>query len=145
MPKFSFEATGDVPPERFIRALTDFSPARVEVWPNVDAGYLKVHESGDDWADVTEGSGFAGGVWERNRYDWSQPGTVRIDVTDSNTWAPGSSWLYEVSPAGQGSRVRVTVDRRPLTVKGRLIGWLLVVAGRPRFRSDLRKVMTRIH
>ncbi len=144
MPRFDFEVTTGVPPDRFVRALTDFSPARAEIWPNVDARYLTVHGQGDGWADVTEGSGFAGGVWERNRYDWSRPGVVRIDVTDSNAFAPGSSWLYEVSPAGTGSRIRVTVDRRPRTVKGRLIGVLLALFGRPVFRSDLRKVLARV-
>ncbi len=31
-------------------------------------GYLKVHEKGSTYADVTEGSR---GIWERLHYDWS--------------------------------------------------------------------------
>ena len=90
MPRIEFDVTSGVSPDRFIAALTDFSPKRAEIWPNIDAEHLKVHEVGGDWADVTEGSSLAGGVWERNRYDWSTPGTVRVETTESNTWRPGS-------------------------------------------------------
>jgi Polyketide cyclase / dehydrase and lipid transport len=141
MARIDFEVATQVPAQRFIAALTDFSPARAEVWPNIDAEHLTVHEVGDDWAEVTEGSSFAGGVWERNRYDWSQPGTVRVQTLESNTWRPGSSWRYRVEPAGTGSRIQVTVDRRPLTPKGRLVAALLVVLGRRVLRRDLERVL----
>jgi hypothetical protein len=144
MPRIGFEVTSGVPPRRFIEALTDFSPARADLWPNVDAQHLRVHEVGDDWAEVTEGSSFAGGVWERNRYDWSEPGTVRVRTVESNTWAPGSSWLYRVEPAGAGSRVRVTVDRRPRTLRGRVVGVLLALFGRRVLRADLRRVLAKL-
>ena len=44
-----------VSPERVIRALTDFSPRRFELWPNVERQYFKVESSGDASAEVTEG------------------------------------------------------------------------------------------
>jgi hypothetical protein len=141
MPRIAFDLTSAVPPDRFISALTDFSPARADVWPNVDAEHFKVHEVGADWADVTEGSSFAGGVWERNRYDWSAPGTVRIETTESNTWRPGSFWLYEVEPAGAGSHITVTADRRPANLRGRVVAGLLVVAGRRALRGATEKVL----
>lgn len=136
--------SGSVPPERFIAALTDFSPTRAEVWPNIDAEHLKVHEVGDTWADVTEGSSLAGGVWERNRYDWSTPGTVKVETTESNTWQPGSSWLYRVTPEGGGSRIHVTVVRNPKSVKGRLIAALLTVGGPRPLRTATEKVVKRL-
>ena len=68
-------------PERVIAALTDFSPRRFELWPNVDRSYFKLGPVGEQSAEVTEGSPVFGGVWERGRYDWSRPGTVRIDDT----------------------------------------------------------------
>jgi hypothetical protein len=144
MAQIHFEVTSDVEPERFTGALTDFSPSRAEIWPNVDGEHLKVHEVGDTWADVTEGSSFAGGVWERNRYDWSTPGTVRVETIESNTWAPGSSWLYQVEPVGAGSRIRVTIDRRPQSLKGRLIVVLLVLFGRRVMRADLERVLAKL-
>jgi hypothetical protein len=144
MPKIEFDVTSGVAPERFIGALTDFSPKRAEIWPNIDEQHLKVHEVGDDWADVTEGSSLAGGVWERNRYDWSTPGTVRVETTESNTWRPGSSWLYKVEPKGAGSRIHVTVDRRPATLRGRLVAVLLVLAGRTALRRATEQVLRKL-
>jgi hypothetical protein len=144
MPRIEFDLTSDVAPDRFIGALTDFSPARADVWPNVDAQHLKVHEVGTDWADVTEGSSFAGGVWERNRYDWSTPGTVRIETTESNTWRPGSFWLYQVEPSGTGSHIQVTVDRRPATLRGRFVAVLLVLAGRRALRGATQQVLRKL-
>jgi len=144
MPRIEFDLTTAVAPDRFIAALTDFSPARADVWPNIDAEHLKVHEVGPDWADVTEGSSLAGGVWERNRYDWSTPGTVRVETTESNTWRPGSSWLYRVEPSGAGSHIHVTVDRRPATLRGRLVAVLLVIAGRRALRSATEQVLRKL-
>jgi hypothetical protein len=144
MPRIEFDLTTGVSPDRFVAALTDFSASRADVWPNVDAEHLKVHDVGPDWADVTEGSSFAGGVWERNRYDWSTPGTVRIETTESNTWQPGSSWLYRVEPAGTGSHIHVTVERRPATVRGRLVAALLVIAGRSALRRATQQVLRRL-
>ena len=144
MPKIEFDVTSSVAPDRFIGALTDFSPKRAEIWPNIDEQHLKVHEVGDDWADVTEGSSLAGGVWERNRYDWSTPGTVRVETTESNTWRPGSSWLYKVEPKDSGSHIRVTVDRRPATLRGRLVAVLLVLAGRTALRRATEQVLRKL-
>jgi hypothetical protein len=133
--------SGSVPPERFIAALTDFSPKRAELWPNIDEQHLKVHEVGDTSADVTEGSSLAGGVWERNRYDWSTPGTVRVETIESNTWKPGSSWTYVVTPDGAGSAVHVTVVRNPASVKGRLIAGLLTIGGPKPLKTATGKVL----
>ena len=61
-------------PNRVLQVLTDFGPARTEVWPTVSAGTFTVHDQGEGWADVTEGNR---GAWERLRYDWdTAAGTV---------------------------------------------------------------------
>ena len=62
-------------PAQFVAGLTDFGPGRKELFPNSADGYLKVHDQGDNWADVTEGSN---GIWERLRYDWSNPGRITL-------------------------------------------------------------------
>jgi hypothetical protein len=133
-----------VPPERFIDALTDFSERRSEVWGNSDAAYLMVHERGETWADVTEGSGVAGGVWQRMRYDWSRPGMVRLDVSDGNAFGRGSFWEYQVTPARGGSDIALAVHRKPVTWKGRLLDVLLLVAGRRVFGQDLRRSVSKV-
>src|SRR5690349_16755221 len=60
-------------PQQFVAAITDFGPGRSKIFPNSADSYLKVHSQGPHEADVTEGSK---GVWERLRYDWSEPGRV---------------------------------------------------------------------
>ena len=85
-----------VTPQEVIGALTDFSERRLELWPNIDRKYYKVHQVSNSSADVTEGSRGLGGIWERTHYDWSEPGKVRIRVEDSNAFRPGSYWIYAV-------------------------------------------------
>src|SRR5215813_1437373 len=57
-------------PEQYVAGLTDFGPGRSKLFGNSADEYLKVHNRGPSQADVTEGSG---GIWERLRYDWSDP------------------------------------------------------------------------
>lgn len=132
-------------PERVLDALTDFSPRRLELWPNIDRKYYKVGARGEQSAEVTEGSPLFGGVWEQARYDWSRPGVVRIDVQDSNAFQPGSFWVYEVTPGAHGgSHVRMEFDRRPRNFKGRFVGALLSLFGKQIFGKSLRDTLQRI-
>jgi hypothetical protein len=131
-----------VTPDTIIGALTDFSDKRVEVWPNIDRKYYKVHDIGPTSAEVTEGSR---GVWERTRYDWSKPGTVRIEVQDSNAFRPGSWWLYTVQPQpGGGSHVHLEFQRTPRNAKGLLLGGLLAVFGNRIFGKFLEETLRRL-
>jgi hypothetical protein len=92
---------------------TDFSAQRARVWLNVTEKRLEVHARGDTNADVTEGgTGIARFFWERCRYDWSQPGTVKATVIDSNVLEPGSTWELRVAPQAGGSTVEMTLERR---------------------------------
>ena len=90
---------------------TDFGPDRASLWPNVDDAHFKVHDTGPDWAEVTEGNAMG---WERERYAWdAAAGTVAIDTVDSNLWGPGSGWRYALTPAAGGTDVQVTLTRVP--------------------------------
>jgi hypothetical protein len=132
-------------PERVIAALTDFSPRRFELWPNVEPTYFKVENVGDISAEVTEGSKVFGGVWERGVYDWSRPGTVRIDVKDSNAFKPGSFWIYEVTPRPNGgSHVHMEFDRRPRNLKGYLVAGVLSLFGKKIFGDSMRETFRRV-
>jgi hypothetical protein len=134
-----------VSPERVIQAITDFSPKRFDLWPNVERKYFKVESTGDTSAEVTEGSGPFGGVWERARYDWSRPGTVRIDVKDSNAFQPGSFWIYEVTPKpGGGSHVRMEFDRRPRNFRGIVASTALDLFGAKFFSKQLGETLRRL-
>ena len=115
-------------PEQFIAGLTDFGPGRSELFPRSADDYLKVHDQGPDWADVTEGSG---GVWERLRYDWSDPNRVVLTTTDSNTWGGNSGFTYTFPRQPDGTiAVDVVVVREGKNLKGRLLGIVLGLFGK---------------
>lgn len=136
-------AHGEFPPERFVEALTDFGPERTEVWGNNSASLFTVHEVGDTWAEVTEGSAGAG-IWQRYRYDWSEPGLVRLEVLDSNAFGKGSFWEYRIAPAEGGTRVDLTIRRVPTTAKGKLFDPLLRLVGNLYFGRDLRRTIRKL-
>ena len=142
MAHVSVDMDSPLSPEVIIGALTDFSDRRLELWPNIDRKHYTVHRLSETSADVTEGSH---GIWERATYDWSRPGTVRLEVTDSSAFRPGSSWLYSVEPRPQGgSHVHLEVERRPRNAKGLLLTALMSVAGRPAFRHFLGDTLRRL-
>ena len=132
-------------PSAVLAALTDFGPRRAKVWPNIDEQHFKVHNQGYGWAEVTEGSSVAGGVWEREKYTWdASNGAVSVETLDSNTWGPGSRWDYKITPAaGGGSDIDVTVKRSGKGLKGRLIELGLLAAGTGMLRSQMEQAMER--
>lgn len=134
-----------LPADRIRAALIDFSAHRAELFPNVDPEYVKVTALGPTAAEVTEGSHVLGGIWERNRYDWSEPDMVRAETVDSNTWAEGSTWLYRFrEQPGEGTAVELEVTRIARNWRGRLVVLALRLAGRRRFAAELRTTLRRI-
>jgi hypothetical protein len=118
-----FHLDSSLAPEAALRVLTDFSPVRAEAWPSIDADHLTVHAQGDTWAEVTEGTAAA---WERARYDWDvERGRVDITTLDSKVFGPGGGWVFQVSPAGDGSRIDVELTRRPRSLQRKLLAALL--------------------
>jgi polyketide cyclase/dehydrase/lipid transport protein len=143
VPTVRFQVVSDLPPERILGALTDFSDRRPAVWPNIDQAHFRVHGQGPGWADVTEGNVLAS---ERNRYQWNAAtGEVTVTTVESDTWAPGSQWRYRLQPtATGGTRVDVTVIRIGRGPRGAVIGAFITVVGRRILRSDMEKVLARI-
>jgi hypothetical protein len=143
MPTVRFQLVTDLPPERILAALTDFSDRRPAVWPNIDHAHFRVHGQGPGWADVTEGNVLA---WERNSYQWNgAAGEVTVTAVESDTWAPGSQWRYRLQPtASGGTQVDVTVVRTGRGPRGLVIGALITWFGRRILRSDMKKVLARI-
>lgn len=145
MARIHYEIDGPVAPERFIAALTDFSDRRPQLWPGLDAKFFKVHAVGDTWAEVTEGTDVLGGVWARERYDWSQPGLVRLTLVESADFRTGTVTEYRVSP-GPSSGCHVTVDFRRIarSRRGRLVGVVVQLTGARRFGGELRVALDRL-
>jgi hypothetical protein len=142
--KLHYEADGDVSPEAFVAALTDFSERRPELWPNLSASLYRVHTTGPTWAEVTEGTDVLGGVWARERYDWSTPGTVTLRLLEAPAFVPGTTITYRVTARNGGCHVAVDFQRIARTAKGRLVGAILQVTGARRFRADLRETLARL-
>jgi hypothetical protein len=114
-------------PEQFIAGLTDFGPGRSKLFGNSADDYLKVHHLGPKEADVTEGSN---GIWERLRYDWSDPSRVVMTTTDSNLWggASGHTYTFTRRPDGKTDLDAVVV-RDGKNIKGHLLGFVLGIFG----------------
>jgi len=98
-----------LPPERVLAAACDFTDRREEIFPAVSVKRMEVHALGETSADVTEGTSVGlGANWERCDYDWSEPGSVKAPVKDSNVYEPaGSSWELTATPREGGSRVEM--------------------------------------
>jgi hypothetical protein len=144
MAKIHFHVETQLAPAEVLRVLTDFGEHRADVWPNIDAAHFQLHELGPDRADVTEGSSIAGGVWERERYEWdAAAGRVSIVTTDSNTWGPGSRWDSLRARSGGGTDVDVHVVRNGKGAKGRLVELVVALVGPRRLRGDLERVLAR--
>ena len=90
--------------EEVLSAAHDFSPRRAELWRDVYEEHLTVHDNSETWAEVTEGNPWpvVGLVWERLRYDWSDPNRVVLTTTDSNLWggASGHTYTFTRKPDG---------------------------------------------
>ena len=115
-------------PEQFVAGLTDFGPGRSKLFPNSADEDLKVHSQGPGYADVTEGSG---GVWERLRYDWSDPNHVVLTTTDSNVWGGASGYRYTLTRQPNGTTdIDIVVVREGKTFKGRMLGIVLGIFGK---------------
>jgi hypothetical protein len=115
-------------PEQYVAGLTDFGPGRSKLFGNSADAYLKVYHKGTSQADVTEGSG---GIWERLRYDWSDPDRVVLTTTDSNVWGGASGHTYTFTRRPDGATdIDVLVVRDGKNVKGWLLGLVLGTIGK---------------
>jgi hypothetical protein len=121
MPSITVSEPSDLSPKTILAAARDFSERRARMWPDVHVEFLHVHEMGADHAIVTEGNTWPiGYVWERLRYDWSDPRALRGVVIDSNLFKPGSTWELWATPEDGGTRVEIRAVRH---LRGR--GWLI--------------------
>jgi hypothetical protein len=129
-------------PEQLVAGLTDFGPGRSKLFGNSADGYLKVHHLGATDADVTEGSA---GIWERLKYDWSDPNRVVMTTTDSNTWGGASGHTYTFTRQPDGTTdLDAVVVRDGKNIKGQLLGLMLGVFGTRVLGRELEKTVKAI-
>lgn len=137
--RFGFEVP--VAPASVLGALTDFSPRRPDLWPDLDPDAYRVEWVEGTRALVREGQR-SPRLWALEEYDWSTPGTVTWTVRESNFCAPGSYVSARVEPVPTGgSRVHLTWSRKGTGLKGKAIVMLIrLTKGRP-LASSLSKAM----
>ena len=93
------EVRSTLSPAEVLTVLTDFSERRAEAWPGVDLEHLVVHETGADFAEVTEGNST---TWERERYEWdSASGTVTAKTLRLERLGRGQSLGLPDHPGGR--------------------------------------------
>jgi hypothetical protein len=102
-----FDLTTRATPEQVLRALTDFSPRRLETWSKtLDPATYDARVVGDTWAvakESTPGSPY----WVVCRYDWSDPTWVRWTMVETS-WGGGGDGSVRIDPATDGgSRLHV--------------------------------------
>jgi hypothetical protein len=142
MPTFDFHQTTTATPEQFLAALTDFGAGRSELFENSADDSLKVHDQGPTEADVTEGSS---GIWERLRYDWSDPNHLVLTTTHSNAWADGQSHTYTLKRLPDGTtEIDYVVVRDGKNLKGRFLGIVLGTVGKGRLKGAFEKFVKAI-
>ena len=142
MSTIHFKQTTTSTPEQFIAGLTDFGPGRSKLFGNSADEYLKVHEKGSVYADVTEGSA---GIWERLHYDWSNPLHVVLTTTNSNLWGGHSGHTYTFTRQPNGTTdVDVVIVREGKNFKGRMLGLFLGFVGKGYLEKTFAKTLKAI-
>jgi hypothetical protein len=143
------DTTVDTPasPAQVRNALLDFSARRPEIWPGITPSLYEVYSVGETTADVKEGTKLplVGAFWARERYDWSDPNTIRWTVLESNFCAPGSYVSATLRERGDGgTSVDLHWERTATTRVAKLMSRFVVATkGKPfaqSFERGLRRV-----
>jgi hypothetical protein len=101
-----------------------------------------VYDQGPDHADIKEGSG---GVWERLRYDWSDPHHVVLTTTDSNVWGAHSGHTYTLEQNPDGTtEIDVVIVREGKNLKARMLGFVIGAIGKGRLEKGFGKAVRAI-
>jgi hypothetical protein len=145
MTTIRFTAITTATPEQFVAGLTDFGPGRSRLFENSHDDSLRVHDAGPGYADVTEGSG---GVWERLRYDWSDPNRIVLTTTDSSVWGGDSGYVYTFKQRSDGAtEINAVIVRDGKNLKGHLLALVFTFFGKrvlgTAFANTLRAIEVR--
>ena len=90
-----FDLKTKASPEQVLRALTDFTDARLQIWNRtLDPKTYELRDSGETWAVARESSPRSP-FWVVVRYDWSDPESVRFTVLESS-YGGGGEGLVQI-------------------------------------------------
>ncbi len=100
-----FDLVTKASPDQVLRALTDFSKARLTTWrTTLDPKTYELRESGPTWAVARESSPRSP-FWVVPRYDWSSANEVRWTIVESSYGGGGEGRVRIELAAGGGSQV----------------------------------------
>ena len=142
MPHIEFDLETSLAPDQVLTLLTDFSPQRPERWPGLWSGAYEVYSVGETWADVREGNKRPK-VWAREHYDWSEPGLVRWEVTESNFSNPGSFVEAHITKREGGSLLHIVWDRTAKNLPNRIGMRLMKLSGGAPIKASLKAGLTK--
>jgi hypothetical protein len=146
VPSIDVVVETSAPPEKVREALLDFSERRPEVWPSLSPDLYEVYSIGETSAEIKEGNSSPfGAFWARERYDWSDPATVRWTVVESNFCTPGS--YVSATPRareGGGSRIDIHWERTPTSFKGRLGARIITLTKGKPIVASVEKALRRL-
>ena len=112
-------------PEQVLRALTDFTDRRLEIWRRtLDPRSYELRGQGDTWAVARESSP-GSPFWVVARYDWSGPRTVRWTVEESSYGGGGTGVVHVEPRPGGGSRLHVDYDNTEVRTRDKPLMLLL--------------------
>lgn len=146
MPTAEVDVETRLPPQRVREVMLDFTERRPELWPDLDREQYEVREVGESSAVIREGSRLPGmTIWAVERYDWSEPDTVRWTVVESNFCTPGDRVIATIHPNDDGgTRLHIDWSRRGTSFGGKvLVGIVGLTKGAP-IRSSTRKALDRL-
>ena len=120
-----FQVTTKASPDQVLRALTDFSDRRTQIWSStLDAKTFELRELGDTWAvakESTAGSPF----WVVERYDWSDPSVVRWEDIETS-WGGLGTGEVRIVPVEGGTRVEAEWSNgHAARTRDRVLLWML--------------------
>jgi len=140
MAEIHVSVDSSLPPEAVLGAATDFSKHRLEIWPTIDPEVYGVEALDEKSAVVREGTHVLGGLWAKERYDWSEDGVVRATVMESNTFRTGGIWQMTVRPTDVGgSHVELLWNRRGSGLKGLVVLLAMRLTGKARLEAGLHE------
>lgn len=146
MPTADLTVETTLPPETVRGALLDFTERRPDVWPGLTRELYEVLAVRETSAEIREGTKMPfGAVWAVEHYDWSEPGTVRWTVAESNFCTAGSFVSARLEPrAGGGTSVRIHWERTGTTLVGKLVCKLIAATKGKPVASSFEKAMRRL-
>jgi hypothetical protein len=146
VPKTDTSVETSLAPEKVRAALLDFTSRRPEIWPGITPDLYEVYSVGDTSAEIKEGTKVPlGAFWARERYDWSDPDTIRWTVIESNFCTQGSYVSATLRPREDGgTHVDIHWERTGTTLQAKLITKMIVASKGKPIASSFKKGLSRL-